>query len=142
MGILLVCIVLIILGFCLKSTPTRITLASEICFFMIFIGTAFLIVSSAMMFIDTPIRGRNELISYKQNIAMIEIAMTNKQLTGEERSSALLAAKNLNAEIEKNRYWRDSFLFGWFWYRPIGDLALIDLGKIQKALTAVEVKEH
>lgn len=136
MGILLISFIVLIAGIILLLGGRGDGLPGYI---FARIGGVLAVAFTGIILICVPIEGRNNLIEYEQDKAVIEVAMSNDKLTGEERTFALELAKNNNTFIQQTKHWRKNFWIGWFYYKPISDLELFDMDKIHKALTVVRM---
>jgi hypothetical protein len=75
--------------------------------------------------------GPAKVANYEVEIARIEAASNNPQLTLDERANAISSATKINKEIGTTKAYRKSLWFGWFFYAPYGDLKLADMSRIK-----------
>lgn len=94
---------------------------------------------SLLFVVIIPFDGRSDLIKYEQDKIVIELTYNNEKLTGNERTNAITLATEYNTTIKETKYWSDNFWFNIFVHKPIGELPLFDLTKINQANISVEI---
>jgi len=86
-------------------------------------------------------QGQDNLIHYEQDKAKIGAAVSNINLTGEERLSAIDLAISDNAVILRNRRWYRNPIIGWFNSSAIAQLPLFDITRIPAASPIIRVEK-
>lgn len=73
------------------------------------------------------------LADYNQDKIKIEVASTTDNISPQERKDAIDLAMKDNSIINDHRIWIDNFWVGWFFYKEVGELPLIDITKIKSS---------
>ncbi|MFA5174663.1 MAG: hypothetical protein WC438_05775 [Candidatus Pacearchaeota archaeon] len=140
MGILLIAVICIIIGFILfKVFESYNNCLDLIGFGLIIIGACTIIICSAL-FWDAFFDNKNYPIEYEQNKIYIESTYNNDKITDQERTQVIKMILDTNKKILTTKLWRDNFWIGNYYPYSIGDLPIFDITKIKPVTYQIDLK--
>lgn len=103
------------------------------------IGAVGLGICLFLIFYNAYIGGNSNVVTYYQDKAQIEAAISNPHITAIERNAAIeLAVKDNTIITTAKRWYKDPFI-GWFGQAAIVDLPLFDISKIPSADSVITI---